>query len=137
MELLSIVPLASNSCPHRSLTSSAHKPQPFWRTMHTLRMTRKRKSVLPSMNMSLTTVVSGDGVQRRTDGNYQPVLWNDDIIQLLSTPYGVILFKFLPLHIPPLSFTSYSVIFSTTLHYLMDMVRNLRTATVLIDLLGK
>nr|F2XFA1.1 RecName: Full=(-)-beta-phellandrene synthase 4, chloroplastic; AltName: Full=Terpene synthase TPS-Phel-4; Short=PsTPS-Phel-4; Flags: Precursor [Picea sitchensis]ADZ45503.1 (-)-beta-phellandrene synthase [Picea sitchensis] len=85
MAIVSSVPLASKSCLHKSLISSIHKLKPFCRTIPTLGMSRPGKSVMPSMSMS--SPVSDDGVQRRT-GGYHSNLWNDDIIQFLSTPYG-------------------------------------------------
>jgi len=87
MALVSIAPLASKSCLHKSLSSSAHELKTICRTIPTLGMSRRGKSATPSMSMSLTTTVSDDGVQRRM-GDFHSNLWNDDFIQSLSTSYG-------------------------------------------------
>lgn len=87
MALLSITPLGSRSCLHKSLViSSIHELKPLRRTIPSLGMCRRRKSVTPSISMRLETAVSDDGVQRR-DGNYHSNLWDDDFIHSLSTTY--------------------------------------------------
>nr|R9QMW5.1 RecName: Full=(-)-beta-pinene synthase 2, chloroplastic; AltName: Full=(-)-alpha-pinene synthase (-)betapin2, chloroplastic; AltName: Full=Terpene synthase (-)betapin2; Short=PbTPS-(-)betapin2; Flags: Precursor [Pinus banksiana]AFU73844.1 (-)-beta-pinene synthase [Pinus banksiana] len=96
MDLISVLPSASKSCVclHKPLSSSTHKLKPFCRKIRILGMPRPRKSVLmvSSMSISVNTLVSDDAVQRRT-GGYHSNLWNDDVIQFLSTPYGELAYR--------------------------------------------
>nr|ADU85930.1 (+)-sabinene synthase [Picea sitchensis] len=87
MSVISIVPLASNSCLYKSLMSSTHELKALCRPIATLGMCRRGKSVMASMSTSLTTAVSDDGVQRRI-GHHHSNLWDDNFIQSLSSPYG-------------------------------------------------
>nr|ACN40326.1 unknown [Picea sitchensis] len=81
MALLSIVPLAA-----KSFISSAHELKPFRRTVPTLGVCSRGKTLRAPISMCSATAVSGDGVQRRI-ANHHSNLWDDDFIQSLSTPY--------------------------------------------------
>nr|UNY86181.1 alpha-pinene synthase [Pinus armandii] len=88
MAVVSIAPLAAKSCLHKSFIGSTHDLRTICRTIPTLGISRRGiKSVAPSISMSLTTIVSDDGVQRRI-GGFHSNLWNDDFIQSISAPYG-------------------------------------------------
>jgi len=54
---------------------------------------RAEKSVTRRIAMGLAVEIAVDDVERRV-GDYHSNLWDDDFIQSLSTPYGVILFHF-------------------------------------------
>nr|O24475.1 RecName: Full=Pinene synthase, chloroplastic; AltName: Full=(-)-(1S,5S)-pinene synthase; AltName: Full=Agg-pin1; AltName: Full=Beta-geraniolene synthase; Flags: Precursor [Abies grandis]AAB71085.1 pinene synthase [Abies grandis]AIF29188.1 pinene synthase [Expression vector pAPG2]AIF29194.1 pinene synthase [Expression vector pAPG1] len=86
MALVSTAPLASKSCLHKSLISSTHELKALSRTIPALGMSRRGKSITPSISMSSTTVVTDDGVRRRM-GDFHSNLWDDDVIQSLPTAY--------------------------------------------------
>lgn len=81
MSLISMLPLASKSCLHKSSISSTNELKALCRKIPTLVMCRGGKSVTSSMSMSLDA-----GVQRRI-GDYHSNLWDDNFIQSLSSPY--------------------------------------------------
>nr|ABA86247.1 (-)-linalool-like synthase [Picea sitchensis] len=86
MAFVSIAPLASRCCVHKSFVSS-REVKPLCRTIPTLGRCRRGKTVTPSISMCWTATVLDDGVQRRI-ANHHSNLWDDSFIQSLSTPYG-------------------------------------------------
>nr|F2XFA6.1 RecName: Full=(R)-linalool synthase 1, chloroplastic; AltName: Full=Terpene synthase TPS-Lin 1; Short=PsTPS-Lin-1; Flags: Precursor [Picea sitchensis]ADZ45501.1 (-)-linalool synthase [Picea sitchensis] len=86
MAFVSIAPLASRCCVHKSFVSS-REVKPLCRTIPTLGRCRRGKTVTPSISMCWTATVLDDGVQRRI-ANHHSNLWHDSFIQSLSTPYG-------------------------------------------------
>jgi hypothetical protein len=92
MALVSIAPLASRWCVGQIVGLSLERSQ--------LLKCAGEGNLTPSISMCLTTTVSDDGVQRRV-ANHHSNLWDDNFIQSLSTPYGVIfIFEFVLTHIP-------------------------------------
>nr|UNY86182.1 (-)-limonene synthase [Pinus armandii] len=87
MSLVSVIPLASQSCLPRSLSSSIHEVKPFHTTIPNLGMRRQRKLTSTPHAAASMTAVSDDAATRRR-GDYHSNLWDDDFIQSLSAPYG-------------------------------------------------
>lgn len=89
---VSVGPLAYNSRLRKSLMSSTHELTALRGTVPINPGMRKRvKSVTQySITMILATVddISDDGRVKRRTGDHHPNLWDDVLIQSLSSPYG-------------------------------------------------
>lgn len=94
MALVSTAQLVCRFDPHRNpLISCLSELQALCKPFSTIGMFRPKKSVTPMsmrISMSLINAVRDDPVAQRRIGSHHPNIWDYDVIQSLSTPYGVI-----------------------------------------------